>query len=613
MRRKMFKHGVAIFIWLAAGQLRVAFAQPPALGQEPQRSSTIMVTASHPARQPVANAEARIRNIVSRQATAFQGFVSFCRKGPITNLDLKVKCGRTHIQSKDQSLGKGLEAFEKHDYTTAMAQFEVAHAKLGYPDAASMLAHMHRHGLGVPKDAAQGIKWLRAVAEDRFNPQRDRMRFNPHKPKATNARIDAAMTLARIYEMGDEVERDWTEAQQWYSSAAEFGFIPAWNTLGETYLSAAGADKNLNLAIDNFDKATKAGYALAAYKLSNLYYLGRDGVVRDMERAHSYFIMAAEAGHPDARLAIGRMYPGITPVAPERAKPAVAGLPDTMASAGADATIDMANEALDLALTKLAANTSDAEALRDLRRAADDLHIAASPPAESQDGVGEAVSVVRVTGLRALPWKSYGALRAAVSAYEKYKLLAPDAVFRFAVMPPAGMRLPLNSALRVRTMRGQEFPIRLEHGELFTLPLLPGLQGDAELVSNLKAGGLRIGLLVHTPTVSPEKLCLGDLRLRYEINAAIAMFDNPWEYDTKCRGKSRWIRCKRPSKEIWHRPWIATHGAWIVDGGGRMPLKVHDDPEKHMYRMPITSEHWSNDVIIELDYSMPMQRPRKLF
>ena len=106
-----------------------------------------------------------------------------------------------------------------------------------------------------------------------------------------------------------------------------------------------------------------------------------------------------------------------------------------------------------------------------------------SSGATSQDQAGEVMFVVHVTGLRAVPWKSYGAMRAAVAAYEKHKSLAPDAIFRFAVMPPAGIKLPPNFSLRVRTEEGEEFPIRLEHGELFALPLLPDLKGDADLVS----------------------------------------------------------------------------------------------------------------------------------
>jgi hypothetical protein len=464
------------------------------------------------------------------------------------------------------------------------------------------------------------VSWLRAVAEARFNPHRDWMRFNPGKPEATNARIEAAMALASMYQLGGEVERDWAEAERWYAKAAEFGFIPAWNILGEAYLSAELANRNVGRAIDCFTKAAKAGYGLAAYNLGNLYYLGRDGVVRDLDQAYSYFSMAAEAGHPDALLAIGRMHAlGERAQASEsKAQIFYKESAEQRTSKPAAAVIagssdeDQGNPGSALALYKLARNPSDVEAFRNLRWAAGELNIAASPPAESHVQAGEALFLVRVTGLRAVPWKSYGAMRAAVSAYEKYKSLAPDALFSFAVMPPAGMKLPPNFALRVRTEQGQEFPIPLEHGELFTLPQLPGLEGEADLVSNFKGGPLRIGLLVHTRTVSPEKLRLGDLRLRYEINAAITMFDDPLEYDPQCRGTGRWNRCKRPSKVIWHRPWAATSGAWIAEGSRRAPLQANDDPKNLMYRMPIASEQWGNDAIVEFDYKVPLHRPRKL-
>ncbi|KQN75804.1 hypothetical protein ASF04_07070 [Duganella sp. Leaf61] len=258
-------------------------------------------------------------------------------------------------------------------------------------------------------------------------------------------------------------------------------------------------------------------------------------------------------------------------------------------------------------------NREDTDVLRHLHRATDALHSTADRTTESADQADDIMFVVRVTGLRAVPWKSYGAMRAAVSAYEKHKSLAPDAVFRFAVMPPAGMKLPFNFALRVRTEQGQEFPINLEHGELFTLPPLPEFDGEADLVSNFKGGILRIGLLVHTRTVPPEKLRLGDLRLRYEITAAIEMFDNPGEYDTKCRAPGRWNRCKRPTKAIWHRPWTATSGAWIVERTRRVPLQASDNPRDHMYRMPIASKDLGNDAIIEFDYKDAQRRPRKLF
>lgn len=538
-----------VLLWLAAAMPSGAAAQSAALA--PEQSSTVVVTAPRPVRPPPAEAEARLRKIVAHQSTALERMPSYCRSGPISHPELKIMCGRSDIQARDKSLGAALEAFEQHDFTLALQQFEATYSKLGYPDAALMLAHMHRQGLGTPTDAVQGIRWLRAVAEDRFNPLVDTLRFNPDQPEATNARIDAAMALARLYERGDEVEQDRGEAERWYAKAVEFGYSPAARNL------------------------------------------------------------AAAADHPSP-------LPAAAPTAApgERAPTPASTAPATAIDAAdyaADVQVDIADGTLDLGLTRLTGKPSDTEALRGLRQAAHALNLAASPAAASAETPGEVMFVVHVTSLRAVPWKSYGAMRAAVAAYEKHQALAPDAVFRFAVMPPPGMTLPPNFALRVRSETGQEFPIRLEHGELFTLPPVPELDGKADLVSNFKGGPLRIGLLVHSRTVAPDKLRLGDLRLRQAITAAILMFDKPWEYDAQCKGTGRWSRCKRPGTQIWHRPWTETSGAWIVEGDRRTPLQANQDARNRMYRLPIASTQWGNDAVIEFDYQAPPLRPRQLF
>ena len=536
-------------LWLAAAMPSGATAQSAALA--PEQSSTVVVTAPRPVKPPPAEAEARLRKIVARQSTAFERVPSYCRSGPISHRELKIMCGRSDIQARDKSLDAALNAFEQHDYPVALQQLEATYSKLGYQDAALMLAHMHRQGLGTPRDAVQGIRWLRAVAEDRFNPFVDTVRFNPDKPEATNARIDAAMALARLYQLGDEVERDLDEAQRWYAKAAEFGYSPAARNL------------------------------------------------------------AAAADHPAPPPATApTAAPGERAPAPASTAPATA---IDAADDAADDQVDIADGTLDLALSRLTGNPSDTGALRDVRQAAHVLNLAASPAAASAEPPGEVMFVVHVTSLRAVPWKSYGAMRAAVAAYEKHQALAPDAVFRFAVMPPAGMTLPPNFALRVRSETGQEFPIRLEHGELFTLPPLPELDGKADLVSNFKDGALRIGLLVHSRKIAPDKLRLGDLRLRQAITAAILMFDNPWEYDAQCKRTGRWSRCKRPGTQIWHRPWTGTSGAWIVEGERRTPLQANEDPKNRMYRLPLASAQWGNDAVIEFDYKTPPLRPRKLF
>jgi hypothetical protein len=229
---------------------------------------------------------------------------------------------------------------------------------------------------------------------------------------------------------------------------------------------------------------------------------------------------------------------------------------------------------------------------------------AAQAPAPSTDAAS--FTTVRVTGLRAIPWKSYRAMRAAVAAYEHYKFLAPDTVFRFAVMPPPGMTLPPDFKLRVRTEDGKELPITLVNGELFQLPELPDPKADADLVSNFKGGPLRIGLLVHTIHVPTDQERLGDVRLRNEINLAIADVDHPSD-DPRCmRGRRNAIECKRPRFAVWYKPRAVTSGAWIIDGNRKEPLEASDDAAYPSYRMPISAGHFSNDAIIEFAYTKPL-------
>jgi hypothetical protein len=222
----------------------------------------------------------------------------------------------------------------------------------------------------------------------------------------------------------------------------------------------------------------------------------------------------------------------------------------------------------------------------------------------------EVLAVVRVTGLRAVPWKSYGALRAALAAYDKYKFLAPQAVFSFAVLPSTGKPLPPNFKLRVRAEDGQEFPVALQNHELFQLPVLPNSIMDADLVSNLKEGQLRIGLLVHTPSVPPEKERLGDVRLRSLISQAIADVDHPSD-DPRCMRKRHLNGCRPPHVSVWHTPRAPTNGASIVEGNRRQALESNGDPNSPSYKMPISGGHWGNDAIIQFDYRTRL-RPLKL-
>lgn len=110
---------------------------------------------------------------------------------------------------------------------------------------------------------------------------------------------------------------------------------------------------------------------------------------------------------------------------------------------------------------------------------------------------------------------------------------------------------------------------------------------------------------MHTRGVAPEKERLGDVRLRAEINLAIADVDHPDDNPGCQRKLLRGNDCRHPRLSVWHRPRAPTSGAWVIDGTRREALPGNGDRTCPAYRMPINAGHLSNDAIIEFDYRTP--------
>jgi TPR repeat protein len=223
--------------------------------------------------------------------------------------DRRFAAGRQHIVAKDKSFALAFEAFDNKNYPQAMSLFKTAYSKVGYDEAALMLAKMNMYGLGTSKDMKEAIRWLKEVADGRFDPSTDRFVFNPKEPNAMDERMEATFMLARIYERGiDGVTRNPAEAKRRYAKAAEFGFVPAQNILAQGWLSGYAGEKSTSKALALFKEASEAGYVPAQFNLGKLYYNGDDGVQKDLKLAGAYFDAAAKAGHPGALFAAGRMY-----------------------------------------------------------------------------------------------------------------------------------------------------------------------------------------------------------------------------------------------------------------------------------------------------------------
>jgi TPR repeat protein len=210
--------------------------------------------------------------------------------------DWRFAAGRNHIVRNDKSLALGFEAFDNKDYARARELFTTAWNKVGYDEAALMLARLHLYGLGTARDGAQAVAWLEKVVHKPYDPA-ERMRFDPARPDTMTPRVEAAFMLARMFDRGIGVPRDADKAREWYGKAADYGFVPALDILGLREPAKGTA---------LLKEAADAGYAPAQYHLGRAYYTA-DGVARDLKLAGAYFEAAARAGVPAAMFAAGRM------------------------------------------------------------------------------------------------------------------------------------------------------------------------------------------------------------------------------------------------------------------------------------------------------------------
>ena len=113
-------------------------------------------------------------------------------------------------------LEEGREAFRRQDYPRAWNLLQPL-ADQGNAQAETLVGVMYFRGLGVAKDAAQGM----ALAQK----------------AAAQGDMGSENFLGNAYENGSGVNKDYGQAMAWYRKAAEQGDSTAENNLGTMYLN----------------------------------------------------------------------------------------------------------------------------------------------------------------------------------------------------------------------------------------------------------------------------------------------------------------------------------------------------------------------------------------
>ncbi len=186
------------------------------------------------------------------------------------------------------------------------------------------IAHLYYTGTMYEKNMDQCLKYLKASAVGDY--------------------ASANFMLATLYERGDGVEIDFVTSNQCLIKAAEKGYLPAVNHLGELYLMGRydievdpekafklftkcyvegyekgkvnyaycltyglGTTQNLDEGIKLLEELANKGYPEAMYNLGKVYFDGVGGK-KDVIKANYYLLRATEEGHLFAPKLLGDCY-----------------------------------------------------------------------------------------------------------------------------------------------------------------------------------------------------------------------------------------------------------------------------------------------------------------
>ena len=121
---------------------------------------------------------------------------------------------------------------------------------------------------------------------------------------------EAQLHLGRMYQKGQDVNRDDREALRWFQQAGEQGLAEAQYRAGLNYYRGEGAERDYDKARQWFARAAQQGYAAAQAQLGEMYALGKDAEV-DGELAENWLVRGSPM--PSIGLALStpreRLYP----------------------------------------------------------------------------------------------------------------------------------------------------------------------------------------------------------------------------------------------------------------------------------------------------------------
>ena len=118
-------------------------------------------------------------------------------------------------------------------------------------------------------------------------------------PFAEDGHSVAQNALGVIYRKGEGVSQDYKKALHWYKLSAGQGHVGSQNDLGLMHYKGWGVLQDYKTAARWWRLSAEHGYVKAQYNLGLMYDKGH-GVLQDYVRAHMWYNIAALNGHEKA-------------------------------------------------------------------------------------------------------------------------------------------------------------------------------------------------------------------------------------------------------------------------------------------------------------------------
>jgi TPR repeat protein/WD40 repeat protein len=147
--------------------------------------------------------------------------------------------------------------------------------------------------------------WLFETGHDR--PKSFDQALRLYREAARDGDPLAQYVMSEYYSYG-VLPQDLDESLRWLRKGVAAGLPLAWSRLGYFYHEGYGVGRDIQRAVHWFRKAAEADDRRGQYWMGYLTSIGVPGVERSADQAASWYLKAANKGHPPAQVALGRLY-----------------------------------------------------------------------------------------------------------------------------------------------------------------------------------------------------------------------------------------------------------------------------------------------------------------